>query len=49
VIYRYEAQLESDWQHILKDSGAKMLLVGTKTILDRTRDYVNKVAPPLIG
>ena len=39
-MYRYEAQLEKDWTYILKDSGAKMLLVSTDAIYEKTKGYI---------
>ena len=42
-MYRYEAQLEKDWTYILKDSGAKMLLVSTDAIYEKTKGYIGTV------
>ncbi len=39
----YENQLEKDWQYILSDSGAKVLLTSTYPIYELTRDYPGKV------
>src|SRR3954469_12189364 len=33
----YEAQLDKDWEYILRDSGAKVLLVATPAIYEKTR------------
>ncbi|MBI2389933.1 MAG: long-chain fatty acid--CoA ligase [Deltaproteobacteria bacterium] len=39
----YEAQLEKEWQFIIKDCDAKALLVSTHAIYQRTKDYAGKV------
>jgi long-chain acyl-CoA synthetase len=39
----YEAQLDRDWQYILKDSGSKMLLVSKESIYNRVKDYTGSV------
>ena len=41
--FRYEAQLEKDWQHILVDSDAKVLVVATEAIYEKVKDYPGKV------
>ena len=42
-VYRYEAQLEKEWQFIINDSGAKMLLVGPDSIYLKTKSYIGQV------
>jgi long-chain acyl-CoA synthetase len=39
----YEAQLEKDWKYILKDSGAKVLLVSTDDIYDSTLGFTDEL------
>jgi long-chain acyl-CoA synthetase len=39
----YEAQLEKEWQFIIKDCDAKALLVSTQPLYQRTKDWVGKV------
>ncbi len=39
----YEHQLEADWEYILKDSGAKQLIVSTRSIYDTVKDWPDKV------
>ncbi len=39
----YEAQLEKEWQFIIKDCDAKALLVSTHAIYGKTRDWAGKV------
>jgi long-chain acyl-CoA synthetase len=36
----YEAQLEKDWEYIVADSEAKVLIVATRAILERTRPFL---------
>ena len=43
LITRYEAQLEKEWQFIINDSGAKMLLVGPDSIYLKTKSYIGQV------
>ncbi len=38
LVPMYEHQLEKDWRYILGDSGAKLLLVSTRSIYDTVRD-----------
>src|SRR5690554_116452 len=35
----YEAQHDDEWEYILKDSGAKVLVVSTQTIADRVATF----------
>lgn len=35
----YESQLDKDWKHIIKDCGAKVLLVANEQIAQRVRDF----------
>ena len=35
----YEAQLAKDWKYILRDSGAKVLLVSSEAIYDEVKDF----------
>ena len=44
MVHRYEAQLEKDWQHILIDSDAKVLIVATEAIYEKVKDYPGKVS-----
>jgi long-chain acyl-CoA synthetase len=39
----YEHQLPVDWEYILKDSGAKMLITTTEAIYDKVKDWPGKV------
>ncbi len=39
----YEHQLESDWKYILNDSGAKVLIVSTRDIYNRTKEWPNEI------
>jgi len=39
----YEHQLEADWEYILRDSGAKLLLVSTRSIYDKTKVWPDKL------
>ncbi len=39
----YEAQLEKEWQFILKDCDAKVLLVSTHAIYQKTKDYPSSI------
>ena len=41
---RYEAQLEKDWQYILVDSDAKVLVVATEAIYEKVKNYPGKVS-----
>ncbi|MFI5299504.1 MAG: AMP-dependent synthetase/ligase [Polyangiales bacterium] len=40
----YEAQSEKEWQFILKDCNAKVLLVSTHALHQKTRDYPSKIS-----
>src|SRR5258708_1668193 len=39
----YEAQAEKEWQFILKDCEAKVLLVANQPIYQKVKDYVGKI------
>jgi long-chain acyl-CoA synthetase len=39
----YEHQLPTDWEYILKDSGAKLLITTTEAIYEKVKDWPNKV------
>lgn len=39
----YEAQLDRDWEYILRDSGAKVCLVASAAIADRVRRFLPEV------
>ncbi len=39
----YEAQAEKEWQFILKDCEAKVLLVANQSIYAKTKDYVSSI------
>ncbi len=43
----YESQLESDWRHIIDDSGAKVLLVSTSEIYERVKSWKGRDDEPL--
>lgn len=38
----YEAQTEADWNHIIEDSGASVLIVANDTVYDKTHHMVDK-------
>ena len=39
----YETQLPKDWEYIINDSGAKVLLVSTYAIYEETRDWTREI------
>lgn len=39
----YESQLEKDWQYIIEDSGARVLLISTYATYEMARSWVGKV------
>jgi long-chain acyl-CoA synthetase len=39
----YEAQLEKDWEFIIGDCEAKLLVVATRAILEKTRPFLGKL------
>jgi len=39
----YEHQLASDWEYIINDSGAKMLISTTEAIYDKIKDWPGKI------
>ena len=39
----YEHQLESDWKYIVEDSETKLLIVSTREIYNRVRDWPKKI------
>ena len=39
----YEHQREEDWDYIIRDSGAKVLLVATYEIYEKVRDWASKI------
>jgi len=43
LVPMYEAQLEKDWQYIIKDSGAKMVLCATEKVYDKCKSYVGSL------
>lgn len=43
IIPMYEAQKESDWQYIIKDSEAKMILAASEKVYAQTESYINTV------
>jgi long-chain acyl-CoA synthetase len=47
IVPMYEAQLESDWTYIIKDSDAKVLIVSTEAIYNVVKNYVDKVCRPV--
>lgn len=44
IVPMYEAQKESDWQYIIKDSEAKIILAATDKIYGLTESYINTVS-----
>lgn len=46
IVPMYETQLESDWRHIINDSGAKVLIVSTKEIYGRVKDWSSADGDP---
>ena len=47
IVPMYETQLESDWRHIINDSGAKVLIVSTTEIYERVREWTGLDGTPL--
>lgn len=43
MVPMYEAQPEYDWQYIINDCGATVVIAGTQTILDQVKEYPGKV------
>jgi long-chain acyl-CoA synthetase len=43
LVPMYEAQLEKDWQFIIKDSDSKMVLCATEKVYDKVKHYVGAV------
>jgi long-chain acyl-CoA synthetase len=41
----YEHQLEADWEYIIKDSGAKYLVVSTRSIYNTLKDWPDRIDP----
>lgn len=39
----YEAQLSKEWEYIINDSGAKVLLVANQEIYDKTKGFVGSI------
>lgn len=39
----YEAQLAKDWQYIIEDSGARLVLVGPESIYEKVKGFVGTV------
>jgi hypothetical protein len=44
LVPMYEAQLDKDWQYIIEDSGAKLIIAGTDAVYNRTKGFVSKVS-----
>lgn len=42
LVPMYEAQLQKDWEFIIQDSNAKMLIVANDAIYAKTKDYVGQ-------
>jgi len=42
LVPMYEAQLEEDWDHIVRDSGLKVLLVSTAEVYERLRGWAGQ-------
>jgi len=47
IVPMYETQLESDWLHIMADSGAKVLIVSTEAIFNQVKDWQSAEGKPL--
>ena len=47
LVPMYESQLESDWDHIIKDSGVSVLIVSTRTIYDKIKGWSGIDGRPL--
>ena len=43
MVPMYEAQLEKDWQYIINDSDAKMIIAANDRIFEKTKSYVDSV------
>jgi long-subunit acyl-CoA synthetase (AMP-forming) len=43
LVPMYEAQLLKDWQYIVEDSGARLVLVGPETIYEKVKGFVGSV------
>jgi len=43
LVPMYEAQMEKDWLYILEDSDAKLVIVATEAIYNKTADYPGRV------
>ena len=43
LLFRYEAQLEKDWEYILEDSGAKIILASTTKVFSKVKGYIGTV------
>lgn len=43
LVPMYEAQLLKDWQYIIEDSGARLVLVGPETIYEKVKGFVGSV------
>jgi long-chain acyl-CoA synthetase len=43
LVPMYEAQLDKDWEFIVQDCGAKVLVVAKKDILDKTKKFLDAI------
>lgn len=43
IVPMYEAQLEKDWEYILEDSGAKIILASTTKVFSKVKGYIGTV------
>ncbi len=43
MVPMYEAQLDKDWEFIVRDCEAKVLVVANKTILDKTKAFLGSI------
>ena len=39
----YETQMAKEWEYIIRDCGAKVLLVANTTVLEQTRDFPERI------
>jgi long-chain acyl-CoA synthetase len=44
LVPMYEAQLDKDWEFIVEDCAAKVLVVAKKDILEKTKKFLGKIA-----
>ena len=39
----YETQMAREWEYIIRDSGAKVLLVANEDILEKTKNFPDQI------